>query len=336
MTITLADTLLSAAPPLLVLLLLVVRGWSGARAGMAGWLLALVLAVAHFGAGGALLFYAHARAFALTIDVVYIIWAALLLYLLVLEAGALSRIAAWFGSLTDDAGLRILLLGWVFASFLQGVGGFGVPIAVVAPLLVGLGLPPLTAIVIPSIGHSWAVTFGSLGSSFIALLGVTGAEALAVGPPTAILLGGAAFGCGALVAHAYGGWSGAAARAAGRARHRRRHGPHAIRAGAPGFLAPRGDRRRSGGDGHRPRLDALASPKSARPTANHRTAARRSFARAGHRRLCRAGAAGLPGERDSAASGGARQLAAERGHPGRDDRARLGDGGRPLPWASRR
>ncbi len=206
MTISLADTLLSAAPPLLVLLLLVVRGWSGARAGMAGWLLALVLAVAHFGAGGALLFYAHARALALTIDVVYIIWAALLLYLLVLEAGALSRIAAWFGSLTDDAGLRVLLLGWVFASFLQGVGGFGVPIAVVAPLLVGLGLPPLTAVVIPSIGHSWAVTFGSLGSSFIALLGVTGAEALAVGPPTAILLGGAAFGCGALVAHAYGGW----------------------------------------------------------------------------------------------------------------------------------
>ena len=205
MTISLADTLLSATPPLLVLLLLVVRGWSGARAGLAGWILALLLAILHFGAGARLLAYAHLRALVLTFDVVYIIWSALLLYLIVLEAGALARIANWFESLTEDAVLRVLLLGWVFASFLQGVGGFGVPIAVVAPLLVGLGVPPLNAVVIPSIGHSWSVTFGSLGTSFIALLGVTGADAAAVAPPTAILLGAAAFGCGALVAHAFGG-----------------------------------------------------------------------------------------------------------------------------------
>ena len=206
MTISPADTLLSATPPLLVLLLLVLRGWSGARAGLAGWILALVLAILHFGAGARLLAYAHLRALVLTFDVVYIIWSALLLYLIVLEAGALARIANWFESLTEDAVLRVLLLGWVFASFLQGVGGFGVPIAVVAPLLVGLGVPPLNAVVIPSIGHSWSVTFGSLGTSFIALLGVTGADAAAVAPPTAILLGAAAFGCGALVAHAFGGW----------------------------------------------------------------------------------------------------------------------------------
>lgn len=205
MNISFIDALLAATPPLLVLWLLVGLGWSGARAGWVGWSAALVWAIFHFGAGPRLLAYAHLRALLLTFDVVYIIWSALLLYLIVQEAGALARIAHWFESLTQDAGMRVLLLGWVFASFLQGVGGFGVPIAVVAPLLVGLGLPPLTAVVIPSIGHSWAVTFGSLGTSFIALLGVTGADAGAVGPPTALLLGGAAFGCGLLVAHAFGG-----------------------------------------------------------------------------------------------------------------------------------
>ena len=205
MNFSLIDALLAATPPLLVLWLLVGLGWSGARAGFVGWFTALFWAFVHFGAGPRLLAYAHLRALLLTFDVVYIIWSALLLYLIVQQAGALARIAHWFESLTTDAGLRVLLLGWVFASFLQGVGGFGVPIAVVAPLLVGLGLPPLTAVVIPSIGHSWAVTFGSLGTSFIALLGVTGADAAAVGPPTALLLGGAAFGCGLLVAHAFGG-----------------------------------------------------------------------------------------------------------------------------------
>ncbi|MFP3489297.1 L-lactate permease, partial [Staphylococcus sp. SIMBA_130] len=58
----------------------------------------------------------------------------------------------------------------VFASFLQGVAGFGVPIAVVAPLLVGLGVKPVAAIVIPLIGHSWANMFGTLGVGWIATI----------------------------------------------------------------------------------------------------------------------------------------------------------------------
>jgi lactate permease len=67
-----------------------------------------------------------------------------------------------------------LIIGWVFASFLQGVGGFGVPVAVIAPLLVGLGFAPMQAVIIPSLGHGWAVTFGSLGSSFQALIASSG------------------------------------------------------------------------------------------------------------------------------------------------------------------
>jgi lactate permease len=101
-----------------------------------------------------------------------------------------------------------MLLGWVFTSFLQGVGGFGVPVAVVAPLLVGLGLPALTAVVVPSLGHAWAVSFGSLGSSFIALTGVTGLDADFLAPPTAILLGIGAVACGVAVAFVAGKWRG--------------------------------------------------------------------------------------------------------------------------------
>jgi lactate permease len=139
---------------------------------------------------------------------VYIVWAALLLYMVVDQAGALNVIARWFTNLTSDDLLRVLLLGWVFTSFLQGVGGFGVPVAIVAPLLVGLGLSPLQAIVIPSIGHAWGVTFGSLGSSFVALLGVTGLPADLLAPDAAFLLGLSAVGCGLLVALAYAGWKG--------------------------------------------------------------------------------------------------------------------------------
>ena len=202
------NVILAVLPPLVVLILMVGFRWGGAKAGPAGWAVALVIAILRFGTGGEVLLYAHVRALELTIDVVLIVWAALLLYFVVREAGALEVIAQGFTALTGDAVLRILLLGWVFTSFLQGVGGFGVPVAVVAPLLVGLGLPPLTAVVVPSLGHAWAVTFGSLGSSFIALIGVTGLDADFLAPPAAVLLGFGALACGVTVAFVAGRWRG--------------------------------------------------------------------------------------------------------------------------------
>ena len=202
------SVLLAAAPPLTVLLLMTGLRMGGARAGPIGWLVALLVAVLRYGAGGELLLYAHLRALLLTLDVVLIVWTALALYHVVRAAGALDVIAAWFSGLTGDPVLRVLLPGWVFASFLQGVGGFGVPVAVTAPLLVGMGLAPLQAVIVPFIGHSWAVTYGSLGSSFIALTGATGQPAALLAPPTSILLGLAAPVCGALAAYAAGGLRG--------------------------------------------------------------------------------------------------------------------------------
>lgn len=202
------DILLALAPPLVVLILMVGMQWGGAKAGIVGWLVALGLGLTHFGAGGEVTVYAHVRAIILTIDVVLIVWSALLLYFVINNARALRVISDWFTDLTDDKLLQVLLLGWVFTSFLQGVGGFGVPVAIVAPLLVGLGLSPLVAIVVPSIGHAWAVTFGSLGSSFITMVGVTGISGEELAPSAALLLGGCAILCGVLVAQVYGGWRG--------------------------------------------------------------------------------------------------------------------------------
>ncbi len=200
--------ILAALPILVILVLMIGFRWGAARAGAAGYLTAFLVAVIFFGAGADVLAFAHAKAFLLSMDVLLIIWAAFLLYRVAEEAGAIKTIGRLLPSLTRDRGMQALLIGWVFASFLQGAGGFGVPVAVTAPLLAGLGFSPLAAVLIPSIGHGWAVTFGSLGSSFNALLSATGLDAPALAPASALYLGLACVLTGPMVAHAADGLEG--------------------------------------------------------------------------------------------------------------------------------
>ena len=72
-------------------------------------------------------------------------------------------------ALSNDQLAQALIIGWGFSSTIQGVTGFGVPVAVSAPLLVMLGVPPIRAAAMSLVGHGWAVTFGSLGSSYYTL-----------------------------------------------------------------------------------------------------------------------------------------------------------------------
>jgi lactate permease len=197
--------ILALFPILIILILMVGLRWGAPRAGAAGYLVALVIAITVFGAGSRLLAVVHGKALLLTLDVLFIIWMAFLLFRVADEAGAISTIGTALPHLTADRGMQALIIGWAFASFLQGVGGFGVPVAVIAPIMVGLGFPPLSAVVIPSVGHGWAVTFGSLGSSFNAMMAATGLSSEMLGPPAALFLGAAGLVVGLIVAHAAGG-----------------------------------------------------------------------------------------------------------------------------------
>ncbi|MGF1505043.1 MAG: L-lactate permease [Anaerolineae bacterium] len=199
--LNLATWLLALSPVIGVLILMVVFRWGASQAGAAAWFAAVIVGVVVFRATIPVLGYAQTKAVLLSLDVLYIIWMALLFFLVADEAGAVAIIGRRLPALTSDKVMQALLLSWVFVSFLQGMGGFGVPVAVVAPLLVGIGFSALESVVMASLGHGWAVTFGSLGTSFAALLATTGQTADALAPESALLLGLAAFACGALVAY---------------------------------------------------------------------------------------------------------------------------------------
>ena len=98
--------------------------------------------------------------------ILYVVWPALLLYRVTDQAGGYEALRQGITRFSRNELFLVVALGWVFSSFLQGIAGFGTPIAVVAPLLVAFGVRPVYAVVIPLIGHLWAKFFGTLGVSW--------------------------------------------------------------------------------------------------------------------------------------------------------------------------
>lgn len=208
MELTLLNWILALLPVVTVLVLMVGFGQGGSRAGSAAFVVALILSLTVFGGDLLLIIVAVGKSVLLAVDVLFIVWMALFFYNVTNEAGTVQLIGRSLPRLTSDRAAQSLLISWVFVSLLQGVGGFGVPVAVVAPLLVGLGYTATQSVIMASLGHGWAVTFGSLGTSFVALTAVTGLPGEALAHDAAIILGLACLISGSLVAYVSAGWQG--------------------------------------------------------------------------------------------------------------------------------
>ena len=205
--LNLLNILLAAAPLLAVLYLMMWRNWGGAKAGPAGFVVALVVSLLFFGANLPLILVSIGKAFLLALFVLYIIWMALLFYHVVDDAGVIAAMSSAVGGLARNRASQALLVAWLFGSFLQGASGFGVPAAVVAPLLLGLGFAPNVAVVIALLGHGWAVTFGSLGNSFNVMVGASGYTVEFLATESSLLLALCCFACGILVLWWTGKWA---------------------------------------------------------------------------------------------------------------------------------
>jgi lactate permease len=175
-------TLLAALPLLIILILMLGLRWGGSKAGAAGLVTAMLIAGLWFGAGPDVLFWAQVQGFFRAAYVLYIIWGALFFFRVTEADGTLNAMSTMLQQLAPGRILQILLLAWGFTSFLQSVGGFGVPVAVVAPILVAMGFSPLHAVVMPSIGLTWAVAFGSVGAPYEALISATAIEKAILAP----------------------------------------------------------------------------------------------------------------------------------------------------------
>lgn len=159
--------------PIIVLLVLMVGlGLKGIEAGPLGMVAAALAALFVFRTPLQTLAVAGGKGLWDAVFILYVVWSALLLYLVTVRAGAFEALRRGFMGFSRNELFLVLAIGWVFSSFFQGVAGFGAPVAVTAPLLIGLGVRPVYAVIIPLISHTWAKMFGTLAVGWLAVFNV--------------------------------------------------------------------------------------------------------------------------------------------------------------------
>lgn len=161
---------LIALLPIIVLLVLMIKfQWGATEAAPVGLMITVITGVAFYKANITLLASESAKGIWNALVILVIVWTAILMYQVAEEANAFSVIRKGMGELLPNELLMILAMGWIIESFLQGITGFGVPVAVGAPLLIGIGVSPLWAVIIPLLGQSWGNTFGTLAAAWDSL-----------------------------------------------------------------------------------------------------------------------------------------------------------------------
>jgi lactate permease len=203
--LNLANVLLSALPILALVVTILGLKWGAPRAGAVSWLVVAAVALLFFGADGRLVGIGSSKGLSLSLFVLSILWTSVLLYNVIDRLGGIEVIGRTMTRLVGDPLAQALVVGWAFSGFMQGIAGFGVPVAVVAPLMVLMGFSPTRAAAIVLVGHAWAVSFGSMGSSYYTIQLVTGLPGEEIGPHMAALFALPIVLTGLAVAHLQGG-----------------------------------------------------------------------------------------------------------------------------------
>jgi lactate permease len=167
--------LVASLPIVVVLVLLGIVRRPAWQASVAGLFVALLLAVTiwRLPVGLAINSIAAGATFAAW-PVMWIVLNALLLYNISVASGSFGAFSDWMvRHLPNDRRVALIVIGFSFGCLLEGVAGFGTPIAITTALLVTLGFPAVEAIVFTLMFNTAPVAFGALGSPIITLAAVT-------------------------------------------------------------------------------------------------------------------------------------------------------------------
>ncbi|MEN9226628.1 MAG: L-lactate permease [Thermostichus sp. HHBFW_bins_43] len=118
----------------------------------------------------------------IAMEILYIVFGAILLLNVLRVSGAISVIRQNLLGLSADRRVQVILIAWLFGSFIEGASGFGTPAVICVPLLVAVGFPAMAAVMAALIIQSTPSTFGAVGTPILfgVATGLGGSETVEV------------------------------------------------------------------------------------------------------------------------------------------------------------
>ena len=138
--------------------------WPATRALPVAWLITGIIGFAVWKMELSMVAAFSVQGFLNSLDTIVIVFGAILIMNTLKASGAMAVINKGFSSLTPDRRIQMIIVAFTFGAFIEGAAGFGTPAALAAPLLIGLGFPPLAAAMTALIMNSVPVCYGAVGT----------------------------------------------------------------------------------------------------------------------------------------------------------------------------
>ncbi len=155
--------LLASAPIITIFLLLVIAKRPAKQAMPIAYLVTAAIAILIWQVSFPVLAASTIEGLVMAVEILYIVFGAILLLNVLKASGAIATIRRGLLEVSPDRRIQVLIIAWMFGSFIEGASGFGTPPAVCGPLLVALGFPALAAVMAALIANSTAVVFAAVG-----------------------------------------------------------------------------------------------------------------------------------------------------------------------------
>jgi len=156
--------ILAIFPFLVFLYLLFIKKTSLLKASIIILLTYTLLAIFYWKIMLSFLYLSYAKGFFTALDIFIIITGAVFFLEILKDLKIIKNISYYLGGLSKDYRIQIILIAWFLECFIEGTAGFGTPAAIAVPLLMGLGLPPMRALIVGLLGNSIPGVFGAAGT----------------------------------------------------------------------------------------------------------------------------------------------------------------------------
>jgi len=155
---------LALLPILVVAIFLVGLRWPAAKAMPLSYITVVIIAYFVWKLPAMQIVGGTVNGIVTAVSLLYIIYGSVLVLYTIMESGGLYQIRQSLIGVSPDRRVQVIIVAWLFGSFIEGSSGFGTPAAVACPLMLGLGFPAFASVIAGMIIQSTPVSFGAVGT----------------------------------------------------------------------------------------------------------------------------------------------------------------------------